>query len=74
MDHLDQEIADAFTEQPMLQGPGRILLVGASTRLQTDLAAKLLWGLCQNVSHRLRELSNDFVDVSRKRELDQGHQ
>ncbi len=41
MDHLDQEIADAFTEQPMLQGPGRILLVGGSSRLQSDLAAKL---------------------------------
>ena len=41
MDHLDQEIADAFTEQPMLQGPGRILLVGGSSRLQSDLASKL---------------------------------
>ena len=41
MDHLDQEIADAFTEQPMMQGPGRILLVGGSSRLQSDLASKL---------------------------------
>lgn len=41
MDHLDQEIADAFTEQPMTQGPGRILLVGGSPQLQSDLAAKL---------------------------------
>ncbi len=41
MDHLDQEIADAFTEKPMTQGPGRILLVGGSARLQSDLAAKL---------------------------------
>jgi DNA-binding response OmpR family regulator len=41
MDHLDQEIADAFTEQPSLQGPGRILFVGGSTHMQTDLAAKL---------------------------------
>ena len=41
MDHLDQEIADAFPEQPMMQGPGRILLVGGSSRLQSDLAAKL---------------------------------
>ena len=41
MDHLDQEIAAAFTEKPMTQGPGRILLVGGSARLQSDLAAKL---------------------------------
>ncbi len=41
MDHLDQEIADAFTEQPSLHGPGRILFVGGSTHMQTDLAAKL---------------------------------
>ncbi len=41
MDHLDQEIADAFTEQPIMQGPGRILLVGGSSRLQSDLASKL---------------------------------
>lgn len=32
------------------------------------LATKLLWGLCQHVSRRLRELSDDFVLVSRKAE------
>ena len=40
MDHLDREIAEAFTEQSAQQGPGRILVVGGSARLQSDLAAK----------------------------------
>ena len=41
MDHLDREIAEAFTEQPAVHGPGRILLVGGSSRFQSDLAAGL---------------------------------
>ena len=41
MDHLDREIAEAFTEQSSRQGPARILVVGGSIRLQTDLAARL---------------------------------
>ncbi len=41
MDHLDREIAEAFTEQSVQQGPGRILVVGGSARLQSDLAARL---------------------------------
>ncbi len=41
MEHLDREIAEAFTEQSTQNGPCRILVVGGSTRLQSDLAARL---------------------------------
>ena len=41
MDHLDREIAEAFTEQSTHQGPGRILVVGGSPRMQSELAARL---------------------------------
>ncbi len=48
MDHLDREITEAFTERPTLQGPGRILVVGGSAHLQSDLAAKLAQRLHQS--------------------------
>ncbi len=41
MDQLDREIAEAFTEQPLPQGPGRILVVGGPARLQSRLISRL---------------------------------
>ena len=41
MDSLDREIAEAFTEQPPVLGPGRILIVGGAADFQRSLEAKL---------------------------------
>lgn len=41
MDQLDREIAEAFTELPPPQGPGRILMVGGPRELQSKLKKNL---------------------------------
>ena len=41
MEPLDREIAEAFTEGPLDEGPGRILIVGAAAGLRSALVGKL---------------------------------
>ncbi len=41
VESLDREIAKAFTEQPLPQGPAQILLVGATAKLGRSLGRKL---------------------------------
>ncbi len=41
MDQLDREIAEAFTDQPLPQGPAQILIIGSPTRLRSKLVARL---------------------------------
>ena len=41
MDSLDREIAEAFAEQPLPEGPSRILIVGGGRDLQEALVTKL---------------------------------